>query len=105
AAATTTCAPLVSRIATVGPTTIHTTSTSFINVAGTAVNFTQGGSKPGCVVVLFSAEVNVAADENMRVQALLDNNVACTPSNVYFGASNATSIPFAAHAMNFICRR
>jgi hypothetical protein len=96
------CPPLASKVVTASDG-LGTTSTSYVNVANTGINFVQGGSKAGCVLVFFSAEAEAAANDIMVVQALLDGVTACSPDEIDFVTSNATVTVDAVRAMNFIC--
>src|SRR5690349_10088799 len=96
------CPPLASKVATASDG-ISTTSTSYVPIANTGMNFVQGGTKAGCVLVLFSAEANAPANEIMVVQALLDGITPCSPNDVDFVISNATATGDAVRSMNFIC--
>jgi hypothetical protein len=100
--ATTTCPPLASKAVT-ADSGISTTSTGFVNVANSHINFVQGGTKAGCVLVLFSAEAETVANEIMVVQALLDDLTPCAPDTIDFVRSNATATSDAVRAMNFVC--
>jgi hypothetical protein len=69
----------------------------------TRVPFTQGGSKPGCIIVSFSAEATAAASETMLVTAKLDDLTDCNPVTMYFAVGGGTLTDQAARAMNFVC--
>ena len=100
--AITTCPPLASTAVT-ADSGINTTSTTFVNVDNTTINFVQGGSKRGCVLVLFSAEAETEADEIMVVHALLDGVTPCSPDLIDFHASTADPPRDAVRTMNFVC--
>jgi hypothetical protein len=96
------CPPLASKVVTASDG-LGTTLTSYVNVANTAINFVQGGSKAGCVLVFFSAEAEAAANDIMVVHAMLDGVTPCSPDEIDFVTSNATVTVDAVRAMNFIC--
>ena len=98
------CAPTALRYVTV-TTGITTTSTSFVTVSGTTINFVQGGTTAKCVIVSFSAMADAVASNVMIVQAVLDGNtiIPCQPGATDFAASFATATPRSAHTMNFVC--
>src|SRR5438445_10229325 len=69
-----------------------------------APHIPQGGARPSCVIVSFSAEAFAAANETMFVRALLDaNSDACQPSNNVFVISNASPTGEASRTTNFLC--
>src|SRR5262249_24498258 len=74
-----------------------TTSTSFVNVIGSGVSFTQGGTSAACVIVSFSAQVFTPLG-GIIVRALLDGTESVDHTIDFVFASGN----FAAHAYNFL---
>jgi len=64
-----------------------TTSTDWVVVPKTLVKFTQGGSKPGCVVVHISALPR--STYIMRIRAVLDGTIVGTPPETQFEYDSA----------------
>jgi hypothetical protein len=81
-----------------------TTSNGYVDVIETGVRFIQGGTKPGCIVVSFSAEAGAAANETMVVQPVLDGTTICEPGENFFVPSNTSVTHAGARAMNYVCR-
>ena len=77
----------------------QTTSLGFVGVAGATLSFTQGGKSPNCVIVYFSAEVDMQAGAQMAIRATLDNVPNAVPSQMNF-AYNALALQ--AHSASFI---
>jgi hypothetical protein len=46
-----------------------TSSMTFVNIPDTTLDFTVGGANPTCVIVVFTAQTQNTADENMLVRA------------------------------------
>jgi hypothetical protein len=46
--------------------------TTYKNLPDSAVKFTQGGSRPGCVIVFFSAAMYRGTSEDVFIRAVLD---------------------------------
>src|SRR3954462_886059 len=63
------CNPTSVKYIASGPTAFRTTSTSYVDLPQASIAFRQGGTKPSCVLVRFSAAPN--ANRNMGVRALL----------------------------------
>ena len=80
-----------------------TTSKGYVDVIESTARFVQGGTKPGCIVVAFSAEAGAAANETMVVQPVLDGTTNCQPENNFFVLSGASITHSAARAMNYVC--
>ena len=80
-----------------------TTSTGYVDVIESGVRFVQGGTKPGCIVVSFSAEAGAAANETMVVQPVLDGTTICEPDSNFFVPSSASGTNAGARAMNYVC--
>jgi len=78
--------------------TIHSTSsTLFVKVNDTVINFTS--SVAGCMKVTFSAEASTANNESLGIRVLIDNGGFCRPADALFARSAAVG----AHAMTFFC--
>lgn len=77
----------------------QTTSSSFVDVPETTLNFTQGGTTPSCVIVAFSAEAS-ASPAIMVLEVVLDGGTLCFPSGNFF-VSQAVTLSI--HAMNYVC--
>ena len=80
-----------------------TTSNGYVDVTESGVRFVQGGTKPGCIIVSFSAEAGAAANETMVVQPVLDGTTVCEPGENFFVPSNASVTHAGARAMNYVC--
>jgi hypothetical protein len=78
-----------------------TTSTTFVDVMETAINFQQGGS--GCVIVSFAGMASANPNTLMYVRARLDGATDCLPNDNAFAGSGATASPSADRAMNYVC--
>jgi hypothetical protein len=63
--------------------------TTYINLPDTAVNFTQGGSRPGCVIVFFSAAAYRGTIEDVFIRAVLDGSVVGLPQDQQWDSSTA----------------
>jgi hypothetical protein len=79
---------------------ISTTSTTFVNVTGSRIDFQQGGTSPNCVIVNFSSEAEEVAGETLVVQVLLDGSTLCQPDDNFFSFDDPD---LADRAMNYIC--
>lgn len=80
-----------------------TTSTTFINVSETVLNFTQGGASPSCIVVEFSALAFAPGSNKMSVRALLNNTTTAEPGPMIFATNdNAAGGQAQARAVNFV---
>ena len=66
-----------------------TTSPTFVNIPKTRVRFDQG-TKAGCVIIRFTANMQAAPTGDMVVRALLDNSTTAHPSSVSFGSADVT---------------
>lgn len=80
-----------------------TSSTTFINVPGSRIDFTLGGTKPTCVVVAFSGQAGAAPDEEMRVQVALDSDGICAPNGSVLVPGDSSGSSSGDRAMNFVC--
>jgi hypothetical protein len=77
-----------------------TGSMIFANIPEAAVSFTQGGTRPGCVVVRFSAQSYAGANNTLHVRAFLDNKTAGLPASVQYAAEQ--NVISDAHAYDFV---
>lgn len=81
-----------------------TTSTSYVDIPEATVSFTQGGTSPSCVIVVYSAMVFAPSSELMFVRPILDGSNA-TPGETQFSGDddeNGNSQWARSHAMNFV---
>lgn len=77
----------------------NTTSITFIDLPGTSVSFTQGGTGPGCVIVTFSAIGRADADDVSNVRVMM-GQTAAKPNEIRFNAGTAGK--YAAATYQFI---
>jgi hypothetical protein len=63
-----------------------TSSASFVNIPQTQLDFTVGGAAETCVIVVFSAQTQTAADENMGVRAFITGLGSGEPADTFLGA-------------------
>src|SRR5690242_6744987 len=66
-----TCAPTKTKFIN-DPATRLTTSTTFVNLTSSVVNFVQGGASSSCVIVQFSAAVITSTNAQLTLRATLD---------------------------------
>lgn len=83
------CSPTMVKFIASDPTFFQTTSTTFVNLPQSAVNFTQGGTGPSCVIVSVSAVPDAVASSPptpapMTVRVMLDGTTAALPNEVDF---------------------
>jgi len=103
------CATTASKYKTSFSAIDDTTSTTYQNIAESGIRFVQGGTKPGCVRVAFSAEARANTDPGqlddqvMYVRPFLDGDTLCQPNAVAFVASDPDFTQLTAHAMTFVC--
>jgi hypothetical protein len=78
---------------------VNTTSATLVNVSETGLSFIQGGTRPGCAIITFSALSNAfPSGTTMVVEAHLDG-VPCQPSSAFFTSNpNPTS-----NTMSYVC--
>jgi hypothetical protein len=81
-------------------TFITTGSSVFVDIPETAVGFVQGGANSSCVVVSFSAELEMQAGEAMEFRPTLDGAVPSTLGPPFFTFSSNGGITTA--TMTFI---
>ena len=93
------CSPTKMKIAISETGTFTVTSTVFKNIGETTLSFTQGGTKPSCVVVRFSS-MTASGGSRVFVRASLDDGHLALPSEVSF--SGGDSIPAKAYAFDFV---
>jgi hypothetical protein len=84
----------------VSKTAESTTSTTYVDLADMFLAFPQGGTVASCVLVQFSSESKTAANETMRIEAILDGSTHCQPDDNVF-ASNETLR--GVRAMTYVC--
>jgi hypothetical protein len=79
------------------------TSTSFTNIDGAALAFTQGGTSPSCVLVLFSGAAASDPSTTMFLRATIDGHTIALPAQVQFflNVSDPHILYFEARAANF----
>jgi hypothetical protein len=69
-----------------------TSSTTFVNVPDTALNFTLGGENPTCVIIVFTTQVLATADENMVIRARIDGGIGIgVPAEFAMGPGTGTT--------------
>lgn len=68
-----------------------TSSTTFDNVPNTALNITVGGANPTCVIVVFTAQTHMTADENMTVRARIPGIGNGVPAEFSMGPGTGTA--------------
>jgi hypothetical protein len=73
--------------------------TTYKNLPETVVNFTQGGSGPGCVIVFFSANVYRGTSEDVFIRAVIDGNVVGLPQDQQWDSS---TVSYRANGGSFI---
>ena len=78
---------------------VSTTSTTFTNISQAGVNFVQGGTGPGCVIVRFWGDPHAVNNTTMQIRAVLDNVTVALPADVRFGVPEIASV---AHGYEFI---
>ena len=72
-----------------------TSSTTFVNVGQGAVNFTQGGTQPSCVIVSLSANSfavghSPSTPAPLTVRIMMDGTTPALPNEVDFSDGNDT---------------
>jgi hypothetical protein len=79
------------------------TSTSFTNIDGATLGFTQGGNSPSCVLVLFSGAAASNPSTTMFLRATLDGQTISLPAQIQFflNVSDPHILYFEARAANF----
>jgi hypothetical protein len=78
-----------------------TSSSSFVDVAGSSIGFIVGGSVPSCVLVDFSAQAFAPATGTlMMVRALRDGGIGSVDGEIQLAAESASFSD--AHAYNFL---
>jgi hypothetical protein len=75
----------------------------FIDMPGVTVNFVQGGSSAGCVIVMFSAESFAPEGFGMTIRPLLDDAGRSVPLDMQFAANDPDL--YTARTAIFIFRR
>jgi hypothetical protein len=68
-----------------------TSSTTFVNMPQAALNITVGGANPTCVIVVFTAQTQTTADENMLVRARIPGIGNGVPAELSMGPGTGTT--------------
>lgn len=68
-----------------------TSSTTFTNMPQAALNFTVGGTQPTCVIVVFTAQTQTTATENMLVRARITGIGSGVPAEFSMGPGTGTT--------------
>jgi hypothetical protein len=68
-----------------------TSSTTFVNIPNTALNLTVGGANPTCVIVVFTAQTQTTANENMVVRARIPGIGIGVPAEFSMGPGTGTT--------------
>jgi hypothetical protein len=68
-----------------------TSSTAFVNIPNAALNVTVGGANPTCVVVVFTAQTQTTANENMLVRARIPGIGNGIPAEFSMGPGTGTT--------------
>jgi hypothetical protein len=79
---------------------INSNGTTYRNIPETVVHFTQGGRGASCILVRFSAQVIVPANDGVQVRAVLDNKPSALPSEAVYLAT--PSGVFSGHTFEFV---
>lgn len=90
----------------------RTNITTFEDVPFTEIRFTQGGTRPGCVIIQFSSSVYAGKDRDMQMHAVLDAEATkvrtiLPPGNVRFAGNDDESVrsdAVRARTFNFAAR-
>jgi hypothetical protein len=75
-----TCAPTKTKFIN-DPAIRLTTSTTFVNLPSSVVNFVQGGASASCVIVQFSAAVITSTNAQLTLRATLDGVASSLPDS------------------------
>jgi hypothetical protein len=65
-----------------------TSSGDFVDVPGTSISFTQGGSVSGCAIVTFSAESYAEFGRLLLVRARIDDASTAAPGAIQFSGDD-----------------
>jgi len=68
-----------------------TSSTTFVNVPNAGLNVTVGGANPTCVIVVFTAQTQTTANENMLVRARIPGIGNGVPAEFSMGPGTGTT--------------
>jgi hypothetical protein len=68
-----------------------TSSTTFVNIPETALDVTVGGANPTCVIVVFTAQTQTTANENMLVRARIPGIGNGVPAEFSMGPGTGTT--------------
>jgi hypothetical protein len=69
-------------------TELVSNTADYTNMPGVSVDFVQGGSSAGCVIVMFSAESFSPVGSAMIIRPRLDSPAATVPTEVQFAAND-----------------
>jgi hypothetical protein len=98
-----TCSPTKLKYLASALETASNSTTAFANIPEASVTFAQGGTKPSCVIVRFSARTHTdssPANNVVVIRAFLDNTTAALPAEVGYSGDDGTV--FRAHSFEFI---
>jgi hypothetical protein len=62
-----------------------TSSTAFVNIPQAVLDITVGAGAPTCVIVVFTAQTQTTANENMGIRARIPGVGTGAPAEVFFG--------------------
>jgi hypothetical protein len=80
-----------------------TNSTAWSNIPDAAVTFTQHGTKPGCIIVRFSASMAASAGAGAIVRAILDGSLQIPAIvGVPFTVQYASNDGYRAQSFDFV---
>ncbi|MPZ58987.1 MAG: hypothetical protein GEU91_21370 [Rhizobiales bacterium] len=68
-----------------------TNSTTFVNIPQTALDVTVGGANPTCAIVVFTAQTQTTADENMVVRARIPGIGIGVPAEFALGTGTGAT--------------
>ena len=66
----------------------NTQSEEFVIVPEATINFTQGGTRPSCVIVQFSGHSFSPVGNSLDLRAVLNNTTAGLPAEIQFAAND-----------------
>ncbi|HET7679359.1 MAG TPA: hypothetical protein VFK79_04395 [Xanthobacteraceae bacterium] len=74
----------------------------FGNIPEAAVIFTQGGTRPTCVLVQFSAQTFQLGGDSVMIRATLDNITAAIPAEVQYSTAPNNAVISGAYSYQFV---
>jgi len=83
-----TCTPAKVKFAASNDPESETESKTFISVPETGISFVQGGSRPSCVLVQFSAHAFAEAGNSLILRARIDGTTIGLPRSVQFSSDD-----------------